>query len=71
MHGLDAGEDGVFADAGNGSAHPVVGAVVALATCLIPGVAIDLLAEAAEVVVASVVEVELSPLTFLTIEAMS
>ena len=43
---------------------------MALAACLIPGVAIDLLAEAAAVVVASVVEVELGPLTFLAIEAM-
>ena len=71
MHGLDASENGVLADTGNGAAHFVVGAVVALALCLVPGVAVDLLAKAAVVVVAFVVEVKFGPLPFLSVEAMS
>ena len=45
-------------------------AVVALTALAMPGVAIDLFAEAAEVVVAIIVKVELGPLAFLAVEAM-
>lgn len=72
MKGSDAGEDGV-AGVGGGR-HPtaffVILSVVVLAAFFVPGVAVDLLAKAAEVVVAFVIEVELGPFAFLAVEAV-
>lgn len=73
MEGRDTGENrvGHSLDGGHAGSFFVVLSVVVLATLFVPGVSVDLLAEAAEVVVAFIIKVELSPFSFLTVEAVS
>ena len=69
---LESGEDwvGGIGDVAHGAALSVVFPVVLLASFLVPGVAVDLLAESAEVVIVFVVEVEFGPFAFLSVEAV-